>query len=380
MVFMEDAPQKERLEQELRFLKESFEADVISKEEFEKGKERIERKLREIESSNHNANPKEQIEEKKEEEEKQEYAKEEKEAVPQIKKKDKDIQAEEKTEEPIKKDEQRESRFYKYAIIFVVLLLAVFLIYNFVKGKNEGKNESTQNIEKITAACDTDANCIEEGKTGKCINPSTKEAKCEFTEVPLKVTVLNDRKGCFNCDTSRVLSILESWFGLIEATEIDYNSELGKDTALKYGASRLPFYIIDESVSKEEMFEKFKRAFSQKEGSYILGEDAAGSAFYLDRESIPNNLDFFIIDGDEASAKAEKNLREFLVNFKGIKYIKHDINSNLTKELNIRNFPAFLVNNKVRFNGVQSAESIKEKYCSLNKDDTCKKVLSKNLV
>ena len=32
--------QKERLEQELRFLKESLEADVISRDEYEKGKER----------------------------------------------------------------------------------------------------------------------------------------------------------------------------------------------------------------------------------------------------------------------------------------------------------------------------------------------------
>ena len=37
---MDDKNQKERLEQELRFLKESFEAEVISKEEFEKFEER----------------------------------------------------------------------------------------------------------------------------------------------------------------------------------------------------------------------------------------------------------------------------------------------------------------------------------------------------
>src|SRR3989338_5677713 len=40
-----DASQKDRLEQELRFLKESFDAEVISNEEFEKGKERVEKKL-----------------------------------------------------------------------------------------------------------------------------------------------------------------------------------------------------------------------------------------------------------------------------------------------------------------------------------------------
>ena len=43
--------QRYRLEQELKFLKESFEAEVISKEEFEKGKNRIEEKLKEIQSA-----------------------------------------------------------------------------------------------------------------------------------------------------------------------------------------------------------------------------------------------------------------------------------------------------------------------------------------
>ena len=42
--------QKERLDQELRFLKESFEAEVISREEFEKGKDRIEKRLNELKS------------------------------------------------------------------------------------------------------------------------------------------------------------------------------------------------------------------------------------------------------------------------------------------------------------------------------------------
>ncbi len=40
--------QEERLKQELTFLKESLEADVISRDEYERGKERIERKLKEL--------------------------------------------------------------------------------------------------------------------------------------------------------------------------------------------------------------------------------------------------------------------------------------------------------------------------------------------
>ena len=40
--------EKERLEKELRFLKESLEANIISEEEFEKGKKRIEKRLDEL--------------------------------------------------------------------------------------------------------------------------------------------------------------------------------------------------------------------------------------------------------------------------------------------------------------------------------------------
>ena len=61
---MDDKPQRERLEQELRFLKESFEADVISREEFEKGKDRVERKLKEIKAAEKEANPQPKEEQK----------------------------------------------------------------------------------------------------------------------------------------------------------------------------------------------------------------------------------------------------------------------------------------------------------------------------
>ena len=44
-----DEQQKERLEQELRFLEESLEADVISKDEYERGKKRLGKKLKELE-------------------------------------------------------------------------------------------------------------------------------------------------------------------------------------------------------------------------------------------------------------------------------------------------------------------------------------------
>ena len=73
---MDDKTQKERLEKELRFLKESFEAEVISKEEFEKGKDRLEKKLRSLEGSEKKQSKEPKKAETKKEEPKEQKAKE----------------------------------------------------------------------------------------------------------------------------------------------------------------------------------------------------------------------------------------------------------------------------------------------------------------
>ena len=94
----------------------------------------------------------------------------------------------------------------------------------------------------------------------------------------------------------------------------------------------------------------------------------------------PNKIELFVIGGDSASAKAENNLKEFLDNFKDAKFEKHFQNEKITQEIGIKTFPAFIVNNRDKFSGIQAADTIKENYCSLNQNENCKKSLSKNLV
>ena len=234
---------------------------------------------------------------------------------------------------------------------------------------------------KFAAACSSNDDCRQEGKESICINPAAKNAKCEFKEIlKTNVVVLNDRHNCFNCDTQRVLNIMENWFGAINAEEIDYNTQEGKNIAEKFDAKMLPMYILDENITNNSGFEQFKHAFVKKDSSYALSDDAAGSTFFIKRENIQNKLDFFIISGDDASVKAEKNLREFLESFKEVKFEKHLSDDSLAKELGIRNFPAFLVNNRVKFSGVLAAETIKENFCKMNKLPQCEKSLSKSLV
>ncbi|MBI4454189.1 hypothetical protein HY636_06095 [Candidatus Woesearchaeota archaeon] len=383
---MDDKTQKERLEQELRFLKESFEAEVISKEEFEKGKERIEKKLKEITHLEEGQTPEEQ--DSKEEQKKEQIIEKEEETVKaEEQKKDSSVEtieaekiklnviqdeiAEHEYFEPVQiktddtkrvnepsfetiktehKEDKKKGRFFRYAVVFVVLMLVAFLLYSVFKDNKEVQKETQDKKQS--------------------------EVNIEKTNVIL----LNDRKNCFNCDTQRVLSILENWFGAINPKEVDYNTKEGKNIAEKFNAKLLPMYILDENITKKPKFEEFRQIFVRRDDIYLLSEDASGSTFYFRRNNVPKELDLFVISGDNASIKAERNLKEFLEVFKEIKFQKHLSNDNLAKELGIKNFPAFLVNNQVKFSGVHTAETIKSNFCKLNELEACEKSLSKSLI
>ncbi len=275
-------------------------------------------------------------------------------------------------------EEKEESKFFKYTIIFVILVFIVFFSYSFLK---ENKKIQEKSQVKFIAACGSNEDCKQEGKEGICLNPGTKDAKCEFKEiVKTNVIVLNDRKNCFNCNTQRVLDILENWFGPVNAKEIDYNTAEGKNIIEKFGAKLLPLYILEENVTKKQSFEQFKQVFIKKDNNYALNDDAAGSTFYFKRDNVPNKLDLFMIAEDSASIKAENNLKEFLDNFKEAKFEKHLQNDKLTKELDIKTFPTFLINNKVKFTGIHTSDTIKNNFCKVNKLKECEKGLSKNLI
>lgn len=397
---MNDRSQKERLEQELRFLKESFEAEVISKEEYEKGKKRIEQKLKGIQNSKNEENNNES---KKSDNTDNSIETKEKEKIILLKDEPKKEDKQDKTNDKEQKeptsettevkidDEKKENKLAKYAIIFIVLALIIFFSYSIIKPDDETQNqvthvEITDNVNIINdlefdPLCRSDEDCRQDGKEGFCSNPRTLDAKCEFKDiVKTNVVVINDRKNCFNCDTQRVLGILENWFDEINVEEIDYNKYEGRTLAESVDARLLPVYILDENVTLKPAFEQFKQAFIQKDGMHVLSENAAGSSYYFDREEVPNKLDIFIIEGDTASKKAQDNLKEFLDAFKDVDFDRHLSEDKFAKELGIKTFPTFLVNNKVKFSGIHPADTIKNNFCSLNKLEDCDKGLSKSLV
>ena len=367
-----DEGAKEKLDQELRFLKESFDAEVISKEEYEKGKERIEKKLQgNGNNSDNNKFSESQGPEKKEAEAKTESKSEE---ITEQKKDSEDQQTPAET-----KEQKKEGKAFKYAVVFIVLTLVVFFGYSLLKQDKDLEKEENKAAQFIPV-CSSDKDCIQSSRQGACLEPGTKNAKCQYPIKKTKVIVLNGRNDCFNCGTERILGIIEGWFGDLDVKEIDYNTEQGKELADKFGLNILPAYIFDSNITNKTAYNQIKQTFAKKNGSYILSENAAASTFYFRRENIPNRLDFFIKEGDASSIKAEKNLNEFVEAFPDVKFEKHSSTSDLAKGLGIKTFPAFLVNNMVKFTGIHPAETIKDNFCALNKLEECEISLSKSLV
>ncbi|MEK6942785.1 MAG: hypothetical protein AABX00_01855 [Nanoarchaeota archaeon] len=404
-----NASQKERLEQELRFLKESFEAEVISKEEFEKGKERIEKKLsvlnaekpaepkpEEPVNAEKTANGQEDDDYKKEnasvqQEKAQSNEDVKKEAEIEILEEQEKNSSEESHEEENpkaqetayekKSDKPKTSRLFKYGAVFVVLVLILFFSYNAFKNDSSAEKPKAEQEIKFVPVCSADSDCTKEGYTGSCANSGAKNSECQFTEIPkINAIVLNGKGECFNCDTGRVLGILNERFGPLLAESIDYNTEKGKNLIQELGITVLPAYIFSPDLQERKNFNEFKQIFIEKNGYYMLNTDVAASSFYFTRKNMQMKLDLFVIENDASSMKAENNLKEFLAGFKNVKFEKHSYGSQLAQELGLKTFPVFLVNNQVKFGGVQPADVIRENFCNMNNVADCQKNLSKNLI
>lgn len=457
--------EKEKVEEELKLLEESFSLDVITRQEYEDARQRIESKLnvltglkqkskepseenpwaREEEETEEWPNQEKEaenseiteieedtklVEEEKEEFMRQydeEYASKEKsaesieEGLADDEQKEEEIEKEELAEEEQKRleeDEQAEEQYKEdseddnkeslasvpkpedgdqqsvfnkgkkgskkiFVYLAIVLILGFGSWYFFYSGGLDGSGTHPEIGEEHISliACDSDDECAKEGSIGICNDPGTEDAKCEYAnDVKVSLMVLNSN-SCFNCDSGRVLSILNSFFPNMETQNIDFETEEGKEIVDKYGIIALPAYIFNSSLSETNGYYKLYNAFSNVGSSYVMKNTVSNANYYIKREEMPNKLELFSKQGQEASLIAEENLKEFLEAFDGkVDFEKHSDNSQVAKELGINTFPTFLVNNKIKFSGVQAADKIRENFCQLNNAAECASELTKSLV
>jgi len=408
--------QRERLEQELRFLKESLEADVISKEEYERGKERIERKLKEIEQQPEETSKQsfdglsnqvdKKVESQSEEPIKEEIeikeikekptkiigAETQPEIEEEIQEEKTEIKGEEKKEEkepeekigvkeekkPEEEPEEEITISKKWLYALAIIIIAAILFFSIRRCSKEGSIME----EEFIPECSSNSDCKQPGKVGTCINPGEKEAKCEFKEdVRTELLVIND-PACSLCDSSRMKNTIRSLFPKVTTTDLDYNSEEAKELINELNIGALPAYIFDSEVTKTINFDNFKRALIKEGNNYIITHTASGASYYFKRPQIENKLDIFLTA--DIQEKVDSDLKEFTDLFQESNIIKNIVSekdkTRLKEELGITSYPSFLINNQFKFGGFHSANSVKEKFCLLNKLDECKKELRKDLI
>lgn len=435
---------KEKLEEELSLLEESLHLEVITKEEYEQAKQRIERKLKSLEKKEDArtksgtpsvGKPEKKVEEVKIKEINEEEVKkvpkteEEKRAEEETpsEEKEEDISEEEPEEErneeettksaeeiaaehvrraaeeaeikeePSEKDEEaiplatkvekkeEELGFelskgsMKILIYAIAVLILAFGSYFFFFSGNPNDNKLSDST--VFIACSLDQDCKKEGSMGTCNNPETEDAECAYVEdIEVKLIVLNSN-NCFNCDTGRVLSILNEFFPNLDVESIDIETDEGKEMADRFDIPSLPAYILNSSLQQASNYHKFFNAFNTAGDSFVMKNTVANSNFYIEREEILGKLDLIIQQNQAASSEAEKNLQEFLDAFGSkVNFEKHSDNSALARELGINTFPVFLVNNKIKFSGIQAADVIKGNFCRMNNLQECKLELSKSLI
>ncbi len=362
--------EKEKLEKQLRFLKESLDAGVISREEYEKGKERVEKKISHLEESQAGQTVQEVPEEQKIEIKGPEEVKPlEEEKIPE--------------KEWVKEAPEEEPSVDKRIIIGVAVAALLLVVFFLTRSPAEGPGEIDAPEETVLEPlCSSDQDCMRQGKIGSCQNPGTADAICVFKDpTTVELTVI-ETDDCVSCDSSRMINVLTQLFLSLDVENIDYSSAEGRRLAADYGIEVLPAYILGSRVNQTESFDDFKTALRQADDKYVVMPTLLGTGYFINRDELVNTIHIYTLPED--TDKVESNMQELLGLFGdsieyGLITVAPSEKGQLKQELAITSYPSFIVNNKLKFSGIRSAESIKEKFCELNQLTECSQTLSKDI-
>jgi len=133
--------------------------------------------------------------------------------------------------------------------------------------------------------CIQDSDCAsQEGKIPKCVNPGTKDSKCEYTEdAKTTLTVVNDLT-CNSCDSLQIVAALQNMFLNMDVKTVDINSAEGKKIISDYNIQVIPAFIFDKSVENTYIWnnnEQVKTIFESINGNYKIIDQATGSSHYV---------------------------------------------------------------------------------------------------
>ena len=469
---------KERLEQELKFLQESLEAEIITKEEYDKGKEKIEARKEDLENKaekgsepkktpakedkepSHEIDRKEvEIEERTELDEESELAEEkgtpsvteileeadkvhgetQHELTPETEKQDKEksskeedkgeaksidkpkitVEKEIKDEIKIVQEPKKESKVevvdtdpkeeesekadkphsifgakpsqqlpklpkkVLWAIGGVLLIILIFI--NIPQSENSTGIDGDTTVSESLPICEKDFDCKEPGKVGICENPGTADASCTFQEpVSVLLTIVND-EDCKSCETSRMISSFKQIFPGLQVKNLEFKETEAQQLITNNNIISLPSYLFTDKVEDAYHFADIERALTKTKNGYTLNPSAAGASLYFQREDKPKKLELYVFSESEAEKKAENNVGPVLellgddIEFNRI-LLTQGANDNQAQQLGITSSPTFVINNRFKFTGAHSPNTIKEKFCEFNVLEACSEELSNALI
>ena len=118
--------------------------------------------------------------------------------------------------------------------------------------------------------------------------------------------------------------------------------------------------------------------------NYVVSPTASGSNYFFTRSTRPATIDLFVEAGQDTteidnSMNEVRNLFGSNIDINRQVIDKAD-KKGLERDLAITTFPAYMINNQLKFTGTQAAEIIKNRFCYLNALPECEATLSVDIV
>ncbi len=154
-------------------------------------------------------------------------------------------------------------------------------------------NSSTRNdtLCKSFPACGIDTDCKKNGYEGKCLNPRTTKAKCEFMKaIRFTVTILND-DTCRLCHTGNIVREIINRFPSAQFNHLDINSADGIKWINKYSPTAYPSFFFESRAEKSKKFNEIIHTFTKTGDQYLLNNSIVKTYHYINTEVINSKLE-----------------------------------------------------------------------------------------
>ncbi|MBR9699399.1 hypothetical protein GOV09_03010 [Candidatus Woesearchaeota archaeon] len=275
--------ESEKLRRELKFIEDSYKSGIITQEEYEAARQRVEEKLTALPKEEKKPEPQPKVEEyygPKEPEQKKEEVKE-------------------KVMETYGKKFTLPKK-HLYLGFAALILLVIIIMFSM--------NVELPAEEEFIPACSADLNCQRSGFTGQCLNPGTEQAECVFEEsIPVAVTVIT-AEDCVLCDTQRMKNTLTQIYPGARFTTIDESEALSLIN--EFDIEVLPAFVVDNDVQGTKRFDSTKTMFIEGIDFYYVKPTASGSSYFYKNSKDSEKVELFWNPSSLVSQKALENIQE----------------------------------------------------------------------